>query len=88
MKKIFVLVFAVMMMGLNNLSAQTPAKTTHVTKSGAPDKRYKENKTTAPVAKKGPLKKDGTPDMRYKVNKNQPQPAPEKKTTRAAAEVH
>lgn len=83
MKKIFVLVFAVMMMGLNNLNAQT-----HVTKSGAPDKRYKENKTTAPVAKKGPLKKDGTPDMRYKANKNQAEPAPEKKATAPAAKVN
>jgi len=68
MKKIFALVFAVMMLSLNGVQAQTPTKTTHVTKSGAPDKRYKENKT-APAAEKGPLKKDGTPDKRYKANK-------------------
>jgi hypothetical protein len=36
-------------------------------KDGTPDKRFKENKTTAKAA--GPLKKDGTPDMRYKDNK-------------------
>lgn len=42
-------------------------------KDGTPDKRYKENKTTAPV--EGPKKKDGTPDMRYKKNQT------EKKTT-------
>ncbi|MBC9910764.1 hypothetical protein [Chitinophaga varians] len=49
--------------------ASPVAKTEHVTKSGAPDKRFKENKgtTTAP-ATAGPKKKDGTPDMRYKSN--------------------
>ncbi|MGN7822044.1 hypothetical protein ACTJJB_18070 [Chitinophaga sp. 22536] len=49
--------------------ASPVAKTEHVTKSGAPDKRFKENKgtTTAP-ATTGPKKKDGTPDMRYKSN--------------------
>ncbi len=40
---------------------------THVKADGTPDKRYKENKTTAKAA--GPMKKDGTPDMRYKANK-------------------
>jgi hypothetical protein len=36
-------------------------------KDGTPDKRFKDNKTTAKTT--GPLKKDGTPDMRYKENK-------------------
>lgn len=69
MKKLFVLIAAIMMMGLNSLQAQAPAqKTTHVTKSGAPDKRYKENKQPK-ATKAAPTKKDGTPDMRYKANK-------------------
>ena len=33
----------------------------HMTKSGKPDKRFKENKH---------LKKEGTPDMRYKSSKS------------------
>jgi hypothetical protein len=40
---------------------------THMKADGTPDKRYKENKTTATAS--GPLKKNGTPDMRYKANK-------------------
>lgn len=44
-------------------------KITHTTKSGAPDKRFKENKTTKTTVASGPVKKDGTPDMRYKANK-------------------
>lgn len=68
MKKIFALVFAIMMLSLHGVQAQTATKTQHLTKSGAPDKRYKENKT-APAEQKGPKKKDGTPDMRYKANK-------------------
>ena len=59
------------------LYAQTTTrKTTHVTKSGEPDKRYKENKATVKETA-GPKKKDGTPDMRYKENKET------KKTTRS-----
>ncbi len=46
--------------------ASPVAKTEHLTKSGAPDKRFKENKGTPETA--GPKKKDGTPDMRYKSN--------------------
>lgn len=38
-----------------------------IKKDGTPDKRFKENKTTAKTT--GPVKKDGTPDMRYKDNK-------------------
>ncbi len=52
-------------------ASQTTTKTAvHTTKTGAADKRYKENKkqmTTTTQA--GPTKKDGTPDMRYKANK-------------------
>ena len=80
MKKIFLLVLAVITIGMTGVYAQTPqkatttttqTKTVHVTKSGAPDKRYKENKTTTTSQTKvaGPVKKDGTPDMRYKANK-------------------
>jgi len=44
--------------------------TTKVKKDGTPDKRYKENKTSATTkTSTGPLKKDGTPDKRYKKNK-------------------
>lgn len=51
----------------------TTATTTNTTtktkmkKDGTPDKRFKENKTTAVTT--APKKKDGTPDMRYKANK-------------------
>ena len=68
MKKIFT-VLAALMFGLATLAqpigaiAQTAA-TTHLTKSGAKDKRFKENK-----APKGPTKKDGSLDMRFKANK-------------------
>ena len=40
-------------------------------KDGTPDKRYKANQMTKPMAA-GPMKKDGTPDMRYKANKAKP----------------
>lgn len=81
MNKLILLLAAIITFGLGQAQAQTPktaqaaqpaktttqTKTVHVTKSGAPDKRYKENKATKTVS--GPLKKDGTPDMRYKANK-------------------
>lgn len=53
-------------------TAATKQKATHTTKSGTPDKRYKENKMSASsaAAPTGPTKKDGTPDMRYKANKS------------------
>ena len=69
MRKIFFLVAAVLMLHSGMLYAQTATKkTTHVTKSGEPDKRYNEKKTTV-MQTAGPKKKDGTPDMRYKENK-------------------
>jgi hypothetical protein len=40
---------------------------TNLKKDGTPDKRFKDNKTSAKTT--GPLKKDGTADMRYKNNK-------------------
>ncbi len=78
MKKLLTLL-TVAMLGLGTTYAQTvqqsatttsTQKTKHVTKSGAADKRYKENKTsTTTAAAVGPTKKDGTADMRYKANK-------------------
>lgn len=52
-------------LNVNKSSADTTKS--KVKKDGTPDKRFKENKTTAKTT--GPLKKDGTPDMRYKDNK-------------------
>lgn len=76
MKKVILFVAAFLMIGLANVQAQgvAPAptapqtqKATHVTKTGAPDRRYKENKATevAPTH----VRKDGQADMRYKANK-------------------
>ena len=48
--------------------AAAPAAAGKMKADGTPDKRFKENKASAPAA--GPLKKDGTPDMRYKANKD------------------
>ena len=47
--------------------AAAPVAASKMKADGTPDKRFKNNKTTAPTA--GPTKKDGTPDMRYKANK-------------------
>ena len=48
----------------------TPSTGQHLTKDGAPDKRYKENKSGAAAPKPDEhLKKDGTPDKRFKENK-------------------
>jgi len=79
MKKLFLAVFALMMLNLSYAQthpkkaksdstkmAAAKASPTGVVlkKDGSPDKRYKQ---TAPAA--GPLKKDGTPDKRFKANK-------------------
>ncbi len=72
MKKLFLLVAALLMIGIAPVSAQSAAKApvTHTKADGTPDKRYKENKTDATAKKPaGPVKKDGTADMRYKANK-------------------
>lgn len=62
MKKIIAM-FMLIMMGFGTITASAYAlpQIQHMTKSGKPDKRYKENKH---------LKKDGTPDMRYKSSKS------------------
>ena len=49
------------------MSVAKPVTTSKMKADGTPDKRFKNNKVTAPAA--GPTKKDGTPDMRYKANK-------------------
>jgi hypothetical protein len=49
-----------------NKTAADTSKT-NLKKDGTPDKRFKDNKSTAKTT--GPLKKDGTADMRYKSNK-------------------
>jgi len=79
MKKLFLAIFALMMLNLSyaqthtgkkaksessQAAATTDANGVVLKKDGTPDKRYKQNKTAA-----GPLKKDGTPDKRYKANK-------------------
>ena len=64
MKKIFLLVFSIIMMG-NMVMAQDSK-----TKSS----QKKVNKTpeqTATAAPAGKMKKDGTPDKRYKENKKE-----------------
>lgn len=76
MKKIFLAVFALMMLNLSYAQthpkkakadsvkvARTGDNGVVLKKDGTPDKRYKQ---TTPA---GPLKKDGTPDRRYKGNK-------------------
>ncbi len=83
MKKLFTLLTAALL-GLSTMavkaqsgqqSAMASKQTTHTTKSGAPDKRYKANKAkedhaSSPAAVPAtPTKKDGTMDMRYKANK-------------------
>ena len=65
MKKLFIVLIALMTLGVNNASAQAkpkpaPAATAKMTKDGKPDRRYKENKG---------LKQDGTPDKRFKAHK-------------------
>ena len=74
MKRLFLLFAAFIMLGIAPLNAQTRAPASqsgaHVTKDGKPDRRFKENKTSAAEAKPaGPMKKDGTKDKRYKANK-------------------
>ncbi|MBA4167008.1 MAG: hypothetical protein H0X41_05615 [Chitinophagaceae bacterium] len=80
MKKIFLAVFALMMLNVSYAQthpkkmksdstkmASKPATTSNgvvLKKDGTPDKRYKQSTPAA-----GPLKKDGTPDKRYKANK-------------------
>lgn len=78
MKKLFLAVFALMMLNLSHAQTHPSKKTksesgkvatkpsagTVLKKDGTPDKRYKQK----PDA--GPLKKDGTPDKRYKSNKS------------------
>lgn len=64
MKKLLLLVAALIVLGMAPIQAQPAKQTTTTTtktkKDGTPDKRYKENKK---------IKKDGTPDKRYKSNK-------------------
>ena len=77
MKKIFLAVFALMMLNMSYAqthpkkaksdSAKTSSAGVVLKKDGTPDKRYK-NAPSAAAA--GPLKKDGTPDKRYKANKS------------------
>jgi len=76
MKKIFLIIALIISYsGVSLAQTAAPVKqtatktstTTHVTQSGKPDKRFKENKME--TTKAAPLKKDGTPDMRYKANK-------------------
>lgn len=75
MKKLILFVAAFVLFGLASASAQgvAPAAkqaTTHVTKKGTPDRRFKENKTTAAhSAAAVKTRADGQPDMRYKANK-------------------
>ena len=76
MKKILLMASTFLLLGLGSVNAQnntaTTTKTiqskttTHVTKSGNPDRRFKENKSQTKVVK---VRKDGQPDMRYKENK-------------------
>ncbi len=82
MKKIFALIFALVVCTTYSF-AQTktttqkePTKTVAkkkvaaTKKDGSPDMRYKENKDKKAATKPAvPLKKDGTPDKRYKENK-------------------
>ncbi len=80
MKKVFALL-ALLTFGTGSLivhaqNAQPAAKaSTRMTKSGAPDKRYKANEKKQDYASSpeavpaGPKKKDGSLDMRYKANK-------------------
>lgn len=75
MKKLFLAVFAMMMLNLSFAQTHPPKKAkadsattantsgTVLKKDGTPDKRYKQHQAA------GPLKKDGTPDKRYKANK-------------------
>ncbi|MBS1645232.1 MAG: hypothetical protein JST36_09365 [Bacteroidetes bacterium] len=76
MKKVILFVAAFLMIGLANVQAQgvAPApkapqtqNATHVTKTGAPDRRFKENKQTEVAPKH--VRKDGQADMRFKENK-------------------
>lgn len=81
MKKLFWMIAALITISTAAFAQTAPAAqvktttsshkaTSHTTKSGAPDKRFKENKTaTSTTVKAGPLKKDGTADMRYNANK-------------------
>lgn len=74
MKKLMLLIAAIIMMNTGNVFAQSaqqaPAATQtapaakHMKKDGTPDMRYKENKSSTTHTKK-----DGTPDKRYKENK-------------------
>lgn len=64
MKKIFLLVFSIIMMG-NVVTAQnSKTKTSQKKVNKAPE----QSATAAPAGK---MKKDGTPDKRYKENKKE-----------------
>jgi len=60
MKKLFVAcMLSIMTFGAISTSLLAEPLQQHLTKSGKPDKRFKENKTP-----KGPVTKSGKPDMR------------------------
>jgi hypothetical protein len=64
MKKIFLLVFSIIMMGNMVMAQDSKTKTSQKKVNKTPEQ-------TATAAPAGKMKKDGTPDKRYKENKKE-----------------
>lgn len=64
MKKIFLLVFSIIMMGNMVMAQDSKTKTSQKKVNKTPE----QSATAAPAGK---MKKDGTPDKRYKENKKE-----------------